>query len=88
MSCPIPTTLALYDPNVDTKVSANASSYGLGAVLLQKSNSTWRQVAFASHSLSETEQRYAQIEKEVLAIAWSCDKFAMYLLVSLNYKPL
>ena len=48
------TTLALYDPNRETKISADASSYGLGAVLLQKEDN-WRPVVFASRSMSEIE---------------------------------
>ena len=88
-----PTTLALYDPAADSKVSADASSYGLGAVLLQKTNDDWRPVAFASRAMSETERRYAQIEKEALALTWACEKFSMYLLgkkfqVETDHKPL
>ena len=62
-----PTVLALYNPKVKTKVSPDASSFGLGGVLLQQDNRGWYPVAFASRSLTEVEQRYAQIEKEALA---------------------
>ena len=44
------------------------SSYCLGAVLTQKTESKWRPVAYASRSMTDTEQWYAQIEKEGLAI--------------------
>ena len=75
-----PTVLALYNPTAPTKVSADASSYGLGAVLLQQVDSVWRPVAYASCAMSETERRYAQIEMEALAVTWPCDKFANYIL--------
>lgn len=62
-----PTVLALYDSKAKTKVSADASSFGLGAVLLQQNTQGWRTVAFTLRSMSEVERRYAQIEKEALA---------------------
>ena len=88
-----PTTLALYDPSASTKVSADASAFGLGAVLLQKSESTWKAVAFASRSMTETERRYAQVEKEALATAWACEKFADFIIgkhiqIETDHKPL
>ena len=88
-----PTVLAIYDPQAATKECADASSYGLGAVLMQKRGDTWSPVAFASRSMSETEQRYAQIEKEALASTWTCKKFTTYVLgmkflIETDHKPL
>ena len=39
-----------------------------------------RPVTFASHSLANTEIRYAQIEKEAFAIIWACERFVSYIL--------
>ena len=88
-----PSVLVAYDLRANTKVSADASSHGLGAVLLQKSKGTWKPVAYASRAMSPTEKRYAQIEKEALAITWACDRFSQYLLgrafeVETDHKPL
>ena len=53
-----PRVLALYDPSAKTKISVDASAYGLGAVLLQKQQDQWHPIAFSSRSLSETKLRY------------------------------
>ncbi len=87
------TVLALYDPETTTKVAADASSFGLGAVLMQQTRGDWRPVAYASRSMSDTEKRYAQIEKEALAVTWACEKFADFLLgskfaIETDHKPL
>ena len=88
-----PTVLALYNPKAETKVSTDASSFGLGAVLLQSDGENWRPVAYASRALSDTERRYAQIEKEALAATWACEKFSNYVLgrpflIESDHKPL
>ena len=75
-----PTFLGLYNPEAQIKVSADASSYGLGAVLLQQQESDWKPIAFASRTMTETESRYAQIEKEALATTRACEKFTTYIL--------
>ena len=60
-----PTILAQYCLNRETKIAADASSFGLGGVLSQKQPSgEWRPVAFISRSMTDTERRYAQIEIE------------------------
>jgi predicted aspartyl protease len=88
-----PRVLAIYDPSRETKISADASSYGLGAVLLQKHDQQWKPVYYASRSMTPTERRYAQVEKEALASTWACDKFADYLVgldftIETDHRPL
>lgn len=68
--------MAKYHPSYATTVSADASSFGLGAVLLQTQPSGERRpVAFASRSMTSTEQRYSQTEKEALATTWAIQRF-------------
>ena len=79
--------LALYDPNKETKVSAEASSFGLGTALLQKQEElTWTPVVYVSRALTKTECRYAQIKKEALALTWEC--VGKSILAETDHKPL
>lgn len=55
-------------------IQTDASSTGLGAVLLQNE----QPVAFVSRALTDTETRWAQIEKECLVIVFSVEKFEHY----------
>ena len=56
--------LQFFQEGEEITLSVDRSKYGMGAVILQKG----KPVAYASKSLTETQQRYAQIEKEMLPI--------------------
>ena len=59
----------------------------------QYNEGQWKPVAYASYSMSDSERRYAQIEKEALATTWACEKFSAYILgrhfeIESDHKPL
>ena len=77
-------TLNYFDPQKPITLQA-----GLGAVLFQED----RPVAFASRALMEIESRYANIEQEILAVVFGCERFHNFLfgqdfIVESNHKPL
>ena len=68
-------TLTHPDPGMEIELHADASSYGLGAVLAQRQQGALRPIAFASRLLSPAERNYTITDKECLAIVWALKKF-------------
>ena len=81
--------LRFYDVNQPVQIECDASQTGLGACLLQDG----KPVAYASRAMTQPKTRYAQIEKEMLAICFACHKFHQYIygkdtLLETDDKPL
>lgn len=72
-------TLSYFNPKSRTRLIADASPVALGAVLLQFDKNLPQVISFASKSLSQTERRYSQTEKESLALVWGVERFYYYL---------
>lgn len=69
-----------YDPDLPLILATDSSSYGVGAVLSHRTTEgEERPIAYASRSLSDTEKKYSQIEKEALSLVWGVKKFQTYL---------
>lgn len=72
--------LGYFDHRDETELYVDASSIGIGAVLVQFSQSgNPRIIACASKALTMTEQRYPQTQREALAIVWGVERFMYYL---------
>ena len=84
-----PPILKYYDPSLSVTLTCDASYSGLGAAILQNN----MPVAYASRAMTPTQQRYAQIEKELLAVQFGCTRFDDFLYgrtveVETDHKPL
>ena len=64
-----------YNLQEEVTLQCDASQSGLGAAMMQNG----QPVAYASCALTPTKTRYAQIEKELLAIVFACDRFEAYI---------
>ena len=66
--------LAYFDKTKKHTIQCNAYKKGLGTVLLQES----KPVMDVSRALIETEQRYSNIERELLAIVFAVERLNHY----------
>lgn len=86
--------LTHFDPSLPITVSADASGYGLGAVIMHNfPDGSVKAIQHAARSLSETEKKYAQIEKEALALVFAVRKFHKFIygrkfVLNTDHKPL
>ena len=62
--------LRYYSLDDEMTMRSDTSKSGLGAALIQLG----KPVAFAFRALTPAETRYAQIEKELLAIVYACER--------------
>ena len=89
--------LQYFSPKKEVTIQCDASQAGLGAVLMQDG----KVVEYASRTMTKTEQEYAQIEKEMLAVTYAMERFDTYVyarsvtvetdhrpLISIHRKPL
>ena len=87
MSTPV---LRYYNIQEEVTLQCDASQSGLGAAMMQNG----QPVAYASRALTSAETRYAQIEKELLAVVFVCDHFDAYIYgrsrinIETDHKPL
>ncbi|GFX66178.1 retrovirus-related Pol polyprotein from transposon 297 [Trichonephila clavipes] len=89
-----PPILRQVDPKKPFIIRTDASSYALGAVLLQVASPTDEQpVEYASRFLSSAEKNYLTTEREALAVVWALNKFRGYnegaeITVASDHQPL
>ena len=81
-------------PYAPTAISCDASPFGLGAILWEKSGQgQWLPVTCVTPSLADAETRYSQLEREMIGVVFPLNRFRQYVVgrhveVHTDHKPL
>ena len=80
-------TMLYFNPKRPIVVGAEASYHdGLSAGLFQNGGNGLQPVHYISRTMTDTEKRYSQTEKDALAVRWAKNRFKMYLLGAPRFK--
>ncbi|KAL8437040.1 hypothetical protein Efla_005480 [Eimeria flavescens] len=71
--------LSIFDRSLPTRITYDASSSGIGAVLMQQHADSWYPTQFLSRTLSKLETNYPVTDKEWLAVIQALTKWRHYL---------
>jgi hypothetical protein len=72
-------SLTYYDPLLPTALVVDASTlFGLGFVLKHLETDEWKPFQARIRFLASVETCYAMIKLEILAIAWMCPKYLVF----------
>ncbi|OQV15997.1 Retrovirus-related Pol polyprotein [Hypsibius exemplaris] len=67
-----------FNPDLDCEIHTDASTKGVGAVLIQKNGDSEHVVAYASKGLNKSQRNYAATQLELLAVVFGVEKFDCY----------
>ena len=70
------------DWNFPFELMCDASDFAIGAVLGQRLDKHFKSIYYASRTLTNTQENYTTMEKELLAMVFAFDKFKSYLILS------
>ncbi|XP_043191626.1 uncharacterized protein K02A2.6-like [Amphibalanus amphitrite] len=75
-----PPVLMRYDPDLPLRLVTDASSVGVGAALVHVTpDGAERPVMYASRTLTPTERKYPQVEREAAAVSFGITRFHRFL---------
>ena len=72
--------LRIFDNSRPVQLVTDASSFAIGAVLLQEHDNKWQPIAFESRKLRPPEINYSAYDRELLALVHCCKLWRCYLL--------